>query len=51
MNLYVHFEHHLVGTLNRNTDLVYSFTYEDSWIKSDKSFALSLAIPLSKKKI
>ncbi|MBC7421465.1 MAG: type II toxin-antitoxin system HipA family toxin [Bdellovibrio sp.] len=50
MNLYVYFENQKVGTLVRNTDLVYSFSYTESWQNSKNSFPLSLAMPLTQKK-
>ncbi len=46
MKLYIYFENQKVGTLTRNEDLVYSFSYEDSWRNSKNSFPLSLAMPL-----
>lgn len=49
MKLYVYFENQKVGTLIRDEDLVYSFSYEDSWLESKTSFALSIAMPLSQK--
>lgn len=48
-SLYVFYENQLVGTLSRNENLVYSFTYEEPWQKGSKSFPLSLAMPLSQK--
>lgn len=49
MKLFVYFENQKVGTLNRNEDLVYSFSYEESWRTSINSFPLSLAMPLEQK--
>ena len=45
-SLRVYFEKHLVGILSRTEELTLAFSYEDSWQKSEKSFALSLAMPL-----
>jgi serine/threonine-protein kinase HipA len=47
--LRVYFENHLVGVLSRTEELTLAFSYEESWQKSDKSFPLSLAMPLEKK--
>jgi serine/threonine-protein kinase HipA len=49
MNLYVYFENQKVGTLTRDADLVYSFSYTESWQNSKTSFPLSLAMPLIQK--
>lgn len=49
MNLFIYFENQKVGTLTRNDDLVYSFSYEERWRTSKNSFALSLAMPLEQK--
>ncbi len=50
MKLYVYFENQKVGTLIKNEDLVYSFSYEESWRNSKAGFPLSLAMPLSQNK-
>lgn len=49
MKLFVYFENQKVGTLFRNSDLVYSFSYSEEWLKSENKFPLSLAMPLEKK--
>lgn len=43
--LNVFYERRLVGTLYRNSDLVYSFLYSDEWLKWEGAFQLSLAMP------
>lgn len=48
--LHVFYEDQLVGQLLRDADLVFSFEYAEEWIRSPKSFALSLAMPLHEKK-
>jgi len=45
--LYVYYEKFLVGKLHYDEELVYSFTYDASWLKNPKKFPLSLALPLS----
>ena len=50
MKLYVYFENQKVGTLIKDEDLVYSFSYEESWRNSKTGFPLSLAMPLSQNK-
>jgi serine/threonine-protein kinase HipA len=49
MSLFVFYEDQKVGTLTCSEDLVYSFSYEDSWRNSKKGFPLSLAMPLEQK--
>ena len=49
-SLKVYFENELVGILTKHRDLTYSFDYEESWQKNSKSFALSLAMPLTQRK-
>ncbi len=46
-SLFVFAENQLVGTLQRDSELVYSFLYEEAWCKSADAFPLSLAMPLS----
>lgn len=47
--LNIFFEEKKVGTLLRNEELIYSFTYSDEWIKDEEAFALSLVMPLENK--
>ncbi len=44
--LNVFYEDILVGTLIRNSDLVYSFAYSEKWLTFENAFQLSLAMPL-----
>jgi len=44
--LYVYFENHLIGKLNRNDDLVHSFQYDSAWPNNPNHFQLSTALPL-----
>lgn len=44
--LNIYFEDKKVGTLYRDKELIYSFTYCDEWLKNKESFQLSLAMPL-----
>jgi serine/threonine-protein kinase HipA len=44
--LNVFYEDFKVGVLERNEDLVYSFQYQEEWLKNPKRFPLSLAMPL-----
>lgn len=46
--LKVFYEDKLVGELKRDEELIYSFTYKDSWLEDKNSFQLSLAMPLQK---
>ena len=46
--LNVFYEEKLVGTLYRDSDLIYSFSYSDEWLKKKDAFQLSLAMPLQK---
>lgn len=46
--LNIFFENKKIGTLYRDEDLIYSFSYNDSWLKDDEAFQLSLAMPLRK---
>jgi serine/threonine-protein kinase HipA len=45
-HLNVFFEELLVGVLNQDRELVYSFTYSKEWLIHPKKFQLSLAMPL-----
>jgi serine/threonine-protein kinase HipA len=47
--LNVFYEEKRVGSLYRDSELVYSFSYSDEWLKDDKAFQLSLAMPLQEK--
>jgi len=47
--LNVFYENEFVGKLIRDDELIYSFSYSDSWLESENVFQLSLAIPLQKK--
>ena len=44
--LYVYHREVLVGEIERDHDLVFSFTYSLDWLKNPLKFALSLAMPL-----
>lgn len=44
--LNVFYEEILVGVLERDEELIYSFQYSDEWINDPNSFQLSLAMPL-----
>ena len=44
--LNVFYEEFKVGELTCDTNLMYSFSYDRSWLKSPKRFQLSLAMPL-----
>ncbi len=44
--LYVYFEKHLVGKLERDKDLVHSFQYDSTWLDNPSHFQLSTALPL-----
>lgn len=46
--LNIFFEEKKVGTLYRDDELIYSFSYSESWIKEKDAFPLSLAMPLQK---
>ena len=46
--LNVFFEKELIGVLQRDADLIYSFSYSESWLANKNAFALSLAMPLQK---
>ena len=48
--LNVFFEKKKVGTLYRDEELVYSFTYAEGWLDDKEAFPLSLAMPLSRTK-
>jgi serine/threonine-protein kinase HipA len=45
--LNVFYEEKKVGELKRDEELTFSFNYENSWLNDPKSFALSIALPLS----
>lgn len=45
-SLNIFYEEKLVGTLLKDNDLVYSFSYSENWLKDKSSFQLSLAMPL-----
>lgn len=44
--LNVFYENQKVGQLARDSELIYSFTYDRSWLESPNSFQLSLILPL-----
>ncbi|MDC1174877.1 type II toxin-antitoxin system HipA family toxin [Bacteriovoracaceae bacterium] len=44
--LNIFFETKKVGTLYRDEELVYSFSYSEQWLKEEQAFQLSLAMPL-----
>ena len=46
--LNVFYETKLVGSLYRDSELIYSFIYCDEWIEDENAFKLSLAMPLQK---
>jgi serine/threonine-protein kinase HipA len=46
--LNVFFESIKVGELERNDELVHSFTYSEDWLQHPRRFPLSLAMPLQK---
>lgn len=46
--LNVFFESKKLGTLYRDEELIYSFSYSDSWLEDREAFQLSLAMPLRK---
>lgn len=48
--LNVFYEEKVVGTLFRDEDLIYSFSYSENWLKDKTAFQLSLAMPLRKEK-
>lgn len=48
--LSVYYEHHYVGELARDDDLVFSFVYADEWLSNPVRFPLSLAMPLTSQK-
>jgi serine/threonine-protein kinase HipA len=46
--LNIFFESKKVGTLYRDEELIFSFSYNDGWLKDEEAFQLSLAMPLRK---
>lgn len=48
--LNIFYEDKKVGILYRDEELIYSFSYSESWLKEKKAFQLSLAMPLIKEK-
>jgi len=44
--LNIFFETKKIGTLYRDKELVYSFSYSEQWLKDKQAFQLSLAMPL-----
>lgn len=46
--LNVFFEKKIVGTLTRDEELIYSFSYNEDWLSDENNFPLSLAMPLQK---
>ena len=44
--LNIFFEKKKIGTLYRDEDLIYSFSYDDGWLNYKEAFQLSLAMPL-----
>lgn len=48
--LNVFYEDKKVGTLYRDEELIYSFSYCEKWLQSKKAFQLSLAMPLRREK-
>lgn len=48
--LNIFYEDKKVGTLFRDEDLIYSFSYSESWLNEKEAFQLSLAMPLRKEK-
>lgn len=46
--LNIFFEKKKVGTLYRDDDLIYSFSYNEEWLNDKEAFQLSLAMPLQK---
>jgi serine/threonine-protein kinase HipA len=46
-SLYIFYENQHVGVFSRDENLVSSFTYDEQWQANEKSFPLSLAMPLS----
>jgi len=48
--LFVYYESHKVGVLQRDQDLVFSFRYTDEWLKRADHFPLSLTLKLENKK-
>ncbi len=46
--LNIFYEDKKVGTLYRDEELIYSFSYSESWLNEKEAFQLSLAMPLRK---
>lgn len=46
--LNIFYENKKVGTLYRDEELIYSFSYSDDWLEDKEAFQLSLAMPLGK---
>lgn len=46
--LNVFYKEKLVGTLHRDSELIYSFLYSEEWLGDKNAFQLSLAMPLQK---
>ena len=44
--LYVFYEQENIGVLKQDDDLIYSFQYDDSWLRSSQRFSLSGGLPL-----
>ena len=44
--LNVFYEDQIVGTLIRDSELIYSFSYSEEWLENAQAFQLSLAMPL-----
>ncbi len=45
--LYVYYEDHVVGSIQRNENLEFSFQYDHLWIKNPNNFPISLSIPVN----
>lgn len=48
--LFIFFENKKVGILERDQELIYSFSYSEEWIKDEDHFPLSLTLPITDQK-
>lgn len=47
--LNVFYKEKLVGSLTRDSELIYAFSYSEDWLEDKEAFQLSLAMPLQEK--
>ena len=46
--LFLMYNHHVVGVFTPDENLRLDFTYEDSWLRDENSFPVSISMPLQR---